>query len=218
MFFLPDGNYKLENKEVVLETEKNLDYEKSILRENTRLPQGFVEKMVEKSSVSVKRVFNETSEGLTDVISLLNKVKERKREENENKINNVNNVSQTPLVNGFKFLKDPEPIPGKIDPVSIMVWGEIASTPQMLKSEKRFTVPSTPSREFLAHNLSNINQSKKMKEVNDTKFKKSRQTFVKSNLNTYELTPGAMKLLSSVRRNHTNIFETPIRKTHAPLF
>ena len=94
-----------------------------------------------------------------------------------------------------------------------MVWGEIASTPQLLKSEKRFIVPSTPSREFLAHNLSTINQAKKMKEVNNTKLKKSQQTFVKSNLNTYELTPGAMKFLSSVRRNHSNIFETPSRKS-----
>ena len=203
MFFLPDGNYNVANEEVILETEKNLDFDKSILRDNTRLPQGFVEKMVEKSSISVKRVFIETSESMTDVISLLNKAKDKKRKEIEN----------TPVVNGFKLLKDPEPIPGKIDPVPIMVWGEIASTPQLLKSEKRFIVPSTPSREFLAHNLSTINQAKKMKEVNNTKLKKSQQTFVKSNLNTYELTPGAMKLLSSVRRNHSNIFETPSRKS-----
>ena len=142
------------------------------------------------------------------------KVKEKRIIEEEFSKNkgNINNmrIPNTPMVNGYRILKDPEPIPGEIDPVPIMIWGEIASTPQVLRTEKKFTVPSTPTREFLAHHLTNKNQAKKFKEVNDNNNKKKKnQTIFKSNLNTYELTPSAMKLLSSVRRNHSNIFETP---------
>jgi hypothetical protein len=208
IFFLPDGNVKNEPTDlVVFETEKNLfeDSEKAIHKDNTRLPQGFVEKMIDKASHNIKKAFNDNTENSNDVMALLSKAKEKRINEN---LSNTN-APPTPVVNGYKIIKDPEPIPGQIDPVPIMVWGEIASTPQILKSEKRFTVPSTPTREYIAHNLSNISQAKKIKELNDVKNKKTQQTFVKSNLNTYELTPKAMKLLSSVRRNHTNIFETP---------
>ena len=76
MFFLPDGNYKNIEKDESYETEKNLneDKDKKILRENTRLPHDFLEKMVEKSSHIVRRALSESNEGLIDVMSLLNKV------------------------------------------------------------------------------------------------------------------------------------------------
>lgn len=213
IFFLPDGNVKNnQNDLVVYETEKNLleVSEKAILKDNTRLPQGLVEDMIEKASHNIKKAFIDTTENSNDVMSLLSKAKEKKINENQgNRKDNPKVTVQTPVVNGYKILKDPEPIPGQIDPVPLMVWGEIASTPQILQSEKRFTVPSTPTREYIAHNLSNLSQARKIKEINEVKHKKTQQTFVKSNLNTYEFTPKAMKLLSSVRRNHSNIFETP---------
>jgi hypothetical protein len=65
--------------------------------------------------------------------------------------------AETPIINGYKLLKYPEPIPGEIDKIPIFTWGEVASTPYVLenKTEPKFVVPQTSERENLAHSLAN---------------------------------------------------------------
>ena len=74
-------------------------------------------------------------------------------------------IHSTPMVNGYKLIKDPKPNPGQIDSkVPIFTWGEIASTPNIIsqKSYSGFSVPETPVREDIAHSLASKGQWKKM--------------------------------------------------------
>jgi len=116
--------------------------------------------MIVKSSKSIKKILAESYEDKTDVMSLINKAKEKKFNEITRSIERINSkILNTPMINGYKLIKEPDPIPGEIDPVPIITWGEIASTPKLIKSEKKFQIPETPVREYLAHNLVNKNNN-----------------------------------------------------------
>jgi hypothetical protein len=112
----------------------------------------------------------------------------------------------TPLVNGYKILKDPEPQTVSSD-LHLFTWGELASTPNILKNENHYQLQQTPQREIIAHNLSNISVQKKIeKEARYFILKNSKKqnsliqntgSLKRRNIN---LTPSGMKLLNSVRR------------------
>ena len=198
------GNFNHKN---CLDEEKsrfseNIVIEKEIIKENTRLPENFVEGMMQKSAFNMRKSIFENYEN-SDHAKILREAKIIDLEvKNANKQSNLNTCS-TPMVNGYKFLKDPVPEPGIIDNVPLMTWGEIASTPMVLKvnNDNKFTIPQTPLREKVAHNLTIKQNDKKNKAVN--------LKSVKSNNQTYEFTPNAYRLLNSVKRNNSNIFDEP---------
>jgi protein DGCR14 len=136
---------------------KNISNEKAVSKENTRLPKNFIETLINKHSHKLRKKIYESYEN-SDVIKLLKELKEIDAKAKEEKIS-----SETPIINGYKLLKYPEPIPGEIDKIPIFTWGELASTPNVLdiKTEPKFIVPQTPDRETLAHSLANKSLSSK---------------------------------------------------------
>ena len=69
------------------------------------------------------------------------------------------------MINGYKLIKEPKPIPGQIDPVPIFTWGEIAATPNLLNPAKKFNMQQSSERENIGYSLANKNaKMKKMKE------------------------------------------------------
>ncbi len=126
-------------------------FEKHIVKENTRLPYKFVENLVKHHSNKIKRRMDEAYEN-SDVVKLLKELKHIEEEEKK--------FLTTPNINGYKLLKDPLPNPGEIDKNPLFTWGEVASTPNILK-EGRFSVQQTPIREDIAHSLA----SKRNKDV-----------------------------------------------------
>ena len=129
--------------------------------ENTRLPINFVDILIKKHSQQVRQKIFEAYES-SDVIKLLKELKEldEKREQENMELT-------TPVIRGYKLIKEPQPVPGKIDnEVPIFTWGEVDSTPNIIPSQnssvnRRFSVQQTPIREDIAHNLSYRFQSKK---------------------------------------------------------
>ena len=132
------------------------------MRENTRLPENFMENIDEKYSHKMKKRIFEAYES-SDVVKLL---KELKEIDEQKQLDNAQ--LSTPSFNGYTLVKEPNPIPGEIDKIPIFTWGEIASTPNILKEgrELKFSVPQTPVREDLAHSLANksVNARKKLKD------------------------------------------------------
>jgi hypothetical protein len=125
--------------------------EKHIVKENTRLPYKFVENLVKDHSNKIKKRMDEAYEN-SDVVKLLRELKEIEEEEKK--------LFTTPNINGYKLLKEPSSTPGEIDKNPLFTWGEVASTPIIIK-ENRFSVPQSPIREDIAHSLA----SKKNKEL-----------------------------------------------------
>ena len=202
LMFYAKGNFIHNNRSIEEEKSRfsdNVVTEKAILKENTRLPENFVEHMMQKSAFNMRKAIFEHYEN-SDHAKIL---KEAQRVELEllNQRNKNKTGGNTPMVNGYKFVKEPVAEPGVIDPVPIMTWGEIASTPMVL-NENKFKIQQTPLREKVAHTLTNKNNEKKTKQKVNMKS-------IKSNSKTYEFTPNALKLLNSVKRNNTNIFDEP---------
>lgn len=141
------------------------DQEKQILKENTRLPQNFVENMIDKHSSVVRRKLFEAYES-SDVVKLMKELNEIENEEEKDKVK----TTDTPMINGYRLVKDPKQ--SKIEKIPIFTWGEVASTPNMLnegKSGSKFSIPQTPAREDMAHALANKKmQSKKLQKTGQT--------------------------------------------------
>jgi hypothetical protein len=127
---------------------KNIIHDKVVLKENTRLPKNFIETLINKHSNKLRKKIYESYEN-SDVIKLLKELTEIDAKTKEEKL-----ASETPMINGYKLIKDPVPKPGEVDKDPIFTWGEMASTPNILeRSEPNFVVPQTPDRESLAHSL-----------------------------------------------------------------
>jgi hypothetical protein len=59
------------------------------------------------------------------------------------------------MINGYKLIKDPEPIEIK-DPIPLISWGELIQTSNILEDKKKkFTIPDTSVRENIARDLVN---------------------------------------------------------------
>ena len=125
--------------------------DKHIVKENTRLPFQFVENLVQEHTNRIRKRIFEAYEN-SDVVKLLKELKEI--DEQTGQYGEGTNVMYppTPNINGYKLIKEPKPIPGEIDKNPLFTWGEVASTPTIIK-EARFSVPQTPLREDLAHSL-----------------------------------------------------------------
>ncbi len=142
--------------------------EKQVLAENTRLPLNFVENMSEKHSNKLKKKFYEAYES-SDVVRLLKELKEidekQEKDKNNQNLQNEQNLIPTPVINGYKLVKDPKL--EKLEKTEIFTWGEIAATPQR---EPRFSVQQSSRREDLAHSLANRTSSiiSKQKKVDET--------------------------------------------------
>lgn len=162
MFFSPNGHnppkYLPSDNDNMNERSINISRDKEVVKENTRLPDNFLENLVSSHSQKMKRKLYETYEN-SDVVKLLKELKKIDEEMKEEKLQPL----ATPHVNGYKLMKEPEPTPGIIDPIPLFTWGEVASTPNLINSNiKKFSVPQTPARETLAHKLAN--KSRKEKE------------------------------------------------------
>jgi hypothetical protein len=171
LFFPPEysnTNNRVEmskNKKLALAETKIEDFssnledlnEKQVLTENTRLPHNFVESMIEKQTSKMRKKIYEAYES-SDVIRLLKELKEIDEQKEKDK---EMMPETTPMINGYKLVKDP-----KLEKAAIFTYGEIASTPNILK-EPRFSVPQTPKREDLAHVLANKNFNKLKKDKKD---------------------------------------------------
>jgi hypothetical protein len=136
--------------------------DKQVLAENTRLPENFVESMSEKHSSKMRKKIFEAYES-SDVVRLLKELKEIDEKQEKDKNSDV--PQSTPIINGYKLVKDP-----KLDKAAIFTWGEIAATPNVLSKEPRFSVQQTPRREDLAHSLANKTSSviSKQKKLDET--------------------------------------------------
>lgn len=166
LFFLPDysntnnrmalvkeNNANISGDDNQEETErysKNIITEKGVSKENTRLPINFIETLINKHSNKIRTKIYETYHN-SDVIKLLKELKNLDSKSKEEQISTV-----TPMINGYKLLKEPESNPGQIDKVPLYTWGEVASTPNVLElNERKFIIPQTPDRENIAHSLAN---------------------------------------------------------------
>lgn len=152
--------------------------EKSIQRENTRLSDSFINKLNQNYLNKVRKRTIEEYER-SDVVKLMKDL-----EEYENK--NSNSILPTPIINGYKIIKETKEKPVNVNDINLFTWGEIASTPNILK-EKKYSVPQTPKREDIAHQLANNTKSNiKKSTVLDDKYK---------------LTPSAVNLINSIKRS-----------------
>ena len=183
---------------------ENVLADKAILKENTRLPENFVEVMMQKTAFNMRKTLFENYEN-SDHAKI---IKEANRIDKEcQKDKNQMLGGSTPMVNGYKFVKEPIPEPGVIDQNPIMTWGEIASTPMVLRvnNDNKFTIQQTSQREKVAHTLTNMhNKQNEMKNKKQLSVKT-----IKTNSKIYEFTPNALKLLNSVNRKSSNIFDEP---------
>lgn len=143
----PQGN----RQEELNKFSENISGEKGVSKDNTRLPKNFIETLINKHSYKLRNKIYESYEN-SDVIRLLKELNQIDAKAKEEKLS-----AETPIINGYKLLKYPEPIPGEIDKIPIFTWGEVASTPNVLenKTEPKFVVPQTSERENLAHSLAN---------------------------------------------------------------
>lgn len=138
---------------------ENIKEERCVVKENTRLPENFVENMISLHNQKMKRRLFENYEN-SDLVKLMKEIKQI-----DAKRQSLNQeIPPTPCVNGFKLMKEPEPKPGVIDPCPIFTWGEIDSTPNILE-QRKFSVPQTPVRDVIAQSLVNkITKKKVIKE------------------------------------------------------
>lgn len=59
------------------------------------------------------------------------------------------------MINGYKLIKDPEPIEIK-DPIPLISWGELIQSSNILEDKKKkFSIPDTSVRENIARDLVN---------------------------------------------------------------
>ncbi len=59
------------------------------------------------------------------------------------------------MINGYKLIKDPEPIEVK-DPIPLISWGELIKTSNILEDKKKkFYIPNISVRENIARDLVN---------------------------------------------------------------
>ena len=59
------------------------------------------------------------------------------------------------MINGYKLLKDPEPIEIN-DPIPLISWGELIKTSNILEDKKKkFSIQETSARENVARDLVN---------------------------------------------------------------
>ena len=144
LFFLPyesNTNNRRNFKKVVkelpeyFEKSKNINLDKQILRDNTRLPDEFLEEIANRSNNKDK---NHQSIENSDLVQLM---KELNRYDEERK------TVPTPIINGYKLIKEPkaEDLLKQI-PVN---WEETPS----IKSEKKYSIQQSSEREKLAHTL-----------------------------------------------------------------
>jgi len=127
---------------------KNITHDKAVIKENTRLPKNFIETLINKHSNKLRKKIYESYEN-SDVIKLLKELTEIDAKTKGEKIS-----TETPIINGYKLIKEPIPNIGEVQKDQIFTWGEVASTPNILeRSEPNFVVPQTPERESLAHAL-----------------------------------------------------------------
>ena len=70
------------------------------------------------------------------------------------------------MINGYKLIKDPEPIEIK-DPIPLISWGELIKSSNILEDKKKkFSIPDTSVRENIARDLvnkTNLNSQNAMK-------------------------------------------------------
>jgi len=74
------------------------------------------------------------------------------------------------MINGYKLIKDPEPLEIK-DPIPLISWGELIQNSNILEDKKKkFIIPNTSARENIARELvnkTNINSQNLIKAPAD---------------------------------------------------
>lgn len=155
MYFVPANRtpsiqYEKNNLD---ENSINITSDKEVVCENTRFPENFMENLISLHSDKLRRKLYESYEN-SDVVKLLKEMKQIEE-------NNTSGIPVTPVINGYKLIKESDPTPS--DSIPLFTWGELACTPNLLnQTSNKFSIPVTPSRETLAHNL--VNKSKKIIE------------------------------------------------------
>jgi hypothetical protein len=135
--------------------------DKEVIKENTRLPNNFIETMTHLQNQRMKKKLFESYES-SDLVKLLKEIKNFDAKQKEEK----KEIAPTPVIRGYKLMKEPEPVPGIIDPNPIFTWGEVSSTPNIISSSgNKFSVPQTPLRETIAHGLVTQINNKKNEEI-----------------------------------------------------
>jgi len=155
--------------------------DKEIVLSNTRFPGGF---------------FDKPKEGDVTVAALQSAMKSNET------------GSNTPAINGYKFLRTPSPAPGTGGESPQMTWGDIIGTPLRLEDDDieqdrkakiaRFKVPETPDREQLGRQL----DEKVMIKNREKKKKKKLMTpspALTPGRSPITLSPAALKLLKAKR-------------------
>jgi len=85
-------------------------------------------------------------------------------------LKNLDETKSTPMINGYKLLKDPDPIE-ITDPIPLISWGELIQTSNILDDhKKKFRIQNTSARENVARDLvnkTNINSQNAIKAPKD---------------------------------------------------
>jgi hypothetical protein len=119
----------------------NINSQKEVLKDNTRLPDNFLQNMIDINSQKVRRKIYESYEN-SDIVKLMKELNQMDTLRNEGK-------QPTPMINGYKLIKEPtaEDIMKGIPMVSR---SEISS---ICDGGKGFSIPETTVRETLALSL-----------------------------------------------------------------
>jgi len=132
---------------------KNINLDKQVNRENTRLPQEFINEMILFNSNQNKKRLFESYEN-SDVVKLLKELKE------------IDSTKKTPMINGYKLIKDPKPIKEEIS-VPLITWDELLKTSNIMEPKsKSFFIQNSSDREKTLHNL--LNKNTKNNSNNET--------------------------------------------------
>lgn len=65
----------------------------------------------------------------------------------------IDSFEKTPMINGYKLIKDPKPIKEEI-PVTLITWDEVLRTSKIIEpNSKKFFIQNTSEREKTFYNL-----------------------------------------------------------------